>query len=175
VLDLPQDKLTELDALLQQTSLTSIIALGKVVADRLDCLTGLRELVFDPQTKRAVLERSQLHRIIAAEPWVFGDEYALAVDDESLKAVLRKHIATLERDSTAEDLDPVRLEDGSQAIVDLMFSATIPLPTQVHEHIVVELKRPNLQLGHKELTQIQRYALAVPPTKRSRRSRLTPA
>lgn len=161
VLELPKDKLVELDALLQQTSLTSIIALGKVVADRLDFLMGLREMVFDPQSKQAVLERSQLHRILAGEPWVFGDEYTLAVDDESLKAVLEKHVAFLDREKTAADLDPVRLEDGSQAIVDLMFAATIPLATQQHEHIVVELKRPSLHLGYKELTQIQRYATAV--------------
>jgi hypothetical protein len=50
VLELPADKLAELDALLERTSLTSIIALAKVVADRLDFLAGLRELVFDPQT-----------------------------------------------------------------------------------------------------------------------------
>jgi hypothetical protein len=161
VLELPQDKLDELDALLVRTSLTSIIALGKVVADRLDFLAGLRQLVFDPDTKRALLERSQLHRILADEAWIFGDQYMLAVDDEGLGAVLREHVRVLGRDTTAEDLDPVLLEDGTRAIVDLLLSATIPLPTQQHEHLVVELKRPSVKLGPDELTQILRYADAV--------------
>lgn len=161
VLELPEDKLEELDALLQRTSLTSIIALSRVVADRLDFLVGLRELVFDPVTKKVVLERSQLHRILANEVWLFGDEYSLAVDDEGLRTVLQQHVKLLGRDETAADLDPVTLEDGSRAIVDLLLSATIPLPTQQHEHLVLELKRPSLTLGFEELTQIERYANAV--------------
>lgn len=52
VLDLPPEVLQKLDRLLDRTSLTSIIALGKVVADRLGFLAALRELVFDPKTKR---------------------------------------------------------------------------------------------------------------------------
>lgn len=161
VLELPADKIAELDALLDRTSLTSLIALGKVVADRLDFLAGLRELVFDPTTKRAVLERSQLHRVLASEAWIFGDEYALAVDDEGLSAALTQHIRLLGRDTTAADAEPVSLEDGSRAILDLLLAATIPLPTRRHEHLVVELKRPSVILGHDELTQILRYADAV--------------
>jgi hypothetical protein len=161
VLELPADKLAELDALLERTSLTSIIALAKVVADRLDFLAGLRELVFDPQTKKAVLERSQLHRILANEVWMFGDEYTLAVDDQSLSAALEQHIKILGRETTAEDVDRVTLEDGTRGIVDLLLSATIPNAMQQHDHLVVELKRPSVKLGPDELTQIQRYADAV--------------
>ena len=161
VLELPEEKLAELDALLERTSLTSIIALGKVVADRLDFLMGLRELVFDPKTKKEVLERSQLHRILANEIWLFGDEYTLAVDDEGLTAALEQHIQLLGRDKTAEDVDPVTLEDGSRAIVDLLLSATIPNAIQQHDHLVIELKRPSTKPGPKELTQISEYADAV--------------
>jgi Histidine kinase-, DNA gyrase B-, and HSP90-like ATPase len=161
VLELPADKLAELDALLERTSLTSIIALAKVVADRLDFLAGLRELVFDPQTKKAVLERSQLHRILANEIWLFGDEYTLAVDDEGLTAALDQHIKILGREMTAEDVDPVTLEDGSRGIVDLLLSATIPNAMRQHDHLVVELKRPSVKLGADELTQIEQYADAV--------------
>ncbi len=161
VLELSEDKLEELDALLDRTSLTSIIALGKVVTDRLDFLMGLRELLFDPKTRKAVLERSQLHRILANEAWIFGDQYTLAVDDQGLNAVLEKHVKLLGRDKIFEELDPVTLEDGSSGIVDMLLSAVIPLPTQEHEHLVVELKRPSVTLGSEELTQLSRYAHAV--------------
>jgi hypothetical protein len=161
VLELPDETLAELDQLLDRTSLTSIIALGKVVADRLDFLMGLRVLVFDPQTKKDVLERSQLHRILANEVWLFGDEYTLAIDDEGLSAALQQHIHLLGREKASEDLEPATLEDGSRAIVDLLLSATVPLPTRQHEHLVVELKRPSLRLGHDELTQVSRYADAI--------------
>lgn len=161
VLELPEDKLEDLNSLLDRTSLTSIIALGKVVADRLDALAGLDRILFDPQVKKAVLERSQLHRILGKEAWIFGDEYALSVSDEGLSNVLQRHIDLLGRDRVAEDLDPVTLEDGSRGIVDLLFSRSIQLPIQQQQHLVVELKRPKLVLGAEELTQISRYAVAV--------------
>jgi hypothetical protein len=161
VLELPESSLRELDDLLDRTSLTSLIALGKVVSDRLDFLAGLGELIFEPKSRKAVLERTQLHRILVDEAWIFGDEYSLAVDDEGLGAVLEQHIKLLGRERTAADLDPALLEDGSRAIVDLLFAQTIPLATQQHEHLVVELKRPSLTLGHEEVTQIERYAQAV--------------
>jgi hypothetical protein len=37
-------------------------------------------------------ERSQLHRMIADNnTWIFGEEFNLTVDDQSLTEVLRKH------------------------------------------------------------------------------------
>lgn len=161
VLELPADKLAELNDLLDRSPLTSIIAFGKIVTDRLDALAGLTTILFDPEAKKAVLERSQLHKILEKEAWIFGDEYALSVSDQGLSVVLQQHIGMLGREKTAEDADPVTLEDGSKGIVDLLFSRSIQLPIQQQEHLVVELKRPKVILGHEELTQISRYALAV--------------
>jgi hypothetical protein len=161
VLELAPERLADLNDLLSRTSLTSLISMGQIVTDRLDFLEGLSELVFDPEARKVVLERSQLHRILAREIWIFGDEYNLAIDDEGLRSVLKQHIRILGREVTSEDVEPARLEDGSQAIVDLMLSATIPLPQQQHEHLVVELKRPSIRLGAAELSQITQYADAV--------------
>ena len=58
VLELPEDTLAELDKLLDLQRLTSIITLGKVVADRLDFLAGLREIVFDLQSGTSILSSS---------------------------------------------------------------------------------------------------------------------
>ena len=69
------------------------------MADRLDSLRGLEALVFDPKSEEALLERKQLHRTLAHHTWVFGEEFKLAVDDESLKEALRKHCHTLGRPS----------------------------------------------------------------------------
>ena len=161
VLELPKDKLAELNELLDRTSLTSIIALSKIVTDRVDALSGLGRIVFDTEVSKFVLERSQLHKILERESWIFGDEYAMSVSDEGLNNVLLRHIEILKREQLAEDLEPARLEDGSKGIVDLMLTRSIQLPIQKQQHLVVELKRPARVLNHEDLTQISRYAMAV--------------
>jgi hypothetical protein len=91
VLDLPKEKQEELAALLERTTLTAIINASKIVADRLEFLAGLDSLIFNPETKGRVKERKHLHRILAENTWIFGEEFHLSVDDQSLNEVLRKH------------------------------------------------------------------------------------
>ncbi len=67
VLELPKDRLDELHRLLDHTPLTSIIGAAKTIADRLNFLAGLDQVLFDANTKKETLERRQLHRILAQE------------------------------------------------------------------------------------------------------------
>ena len=163
VIDLPKARQDELAELLRKTSLTAVINAAKAVTDRLEFLKALQLLVFDPQSKRQLLERSQLHRIIAQETWIFGEQFNLMNDDEDLSAVLRSHIALLggEREA-AGATEPVLDAEGKAAIVDLMLSARVPTPTDdERKHLVVELKRPNQPLNEDVLGQIKKYAKAV--------------
>ncbi|MCA1704516.1 MAG: ATP-binding protein, partial [Actinobacteria bacterium] len=75
VLQLPQESLDELNALLDQTSLTEIISASRLIANRLDFIEALKLMVFEPEVKGKLKERSQLHRILAAETWIFGEEF----------------------------------------------------------------------------------------------------
>lgn len=84
VLVLPPEKLEELATLLKRTSLEAIINASKMVANRLNFLEGLELLVFDPEIKGKVLERRHLHKIIADETWIFGEEFNLTLSDKSL-------------------------------------------------------------------------------------------
>ncbi len=54
-------------------------------------------LIFDEDSKQRLLERKQLHRLLALNTWLFGEEYNLTVDDQSLETVLTKHLALLSR------------------------------------------------------------------------------
>ena len=49
-------------------------------------------MLFDSELKKSFKERAQLHRILADNTWVFGEEFALTVDDRSLTEVLRQHL-----------------------------------------------------------------------------------
>lgn len=160
VLDLPPRQQRELAALLQETSLTAIITAAKTVADRLKFIAALESIVFDPVTKGRLKERSQLHKILAENTWIFGEEYNLWVNDKDLRNVLVRHKKVL--DPSLQIDDPVKVSGQKRAIVDLMFSRS----TRRHrandiEHLVVELKAPKVKIGPDEMNQIKKYAQAV--------------
>ena len=78
VLNLPPKMQAELADLLKDTSLTNIISSAKIVADRLKFISGLDAVLFDVD-KDTLKERSQLHKIIEDNCWIFGEEYNLSV------------------------------------------------------------------------------------------------
>ncbi len=167
VLDLPTEKRQELAELLDRTTLAHIINASKIIADRLEFLQGLETLVFDDEFKHAVRERTQLHRIVAENTWMFGEQYHLSVDDQSLTEVLKKHIALQDREVELDE--PVKRLDGSRGIVDLMFSKNIQLAgAEEREHLIVELKRPDVQIDSAALAQIKSYAFSVAGDERFR-------
>lgn len=160
VLDLPIEKRQELADLLERTTLAHIINASKIISDRLEFLRGLEVLVFDDEFKYAVRERTQLHRIVSENAWMFGEQYHLSVDDQSLTEVLKKHVAGANREIEIDR--PVMRADGSRGIVDLMFSRNIQLAgSEDREHLVVELKRPNVCINANVCAQIESYAFAV--------------
>jgi hypothetical protein len=167
VLDLPPQRQSDFAELLRRTSLDAIITASKTVADRLTFLTGLSLLLFDRDSKRQLLERRQLHRVLAENTWVFGEEFHLTLDDQSLTELLKKHRKELGEE--VDIIDEVRREDGSTGIVDLVLGRRIPTPRgQDREHLIVELKRPQHTLNDESLSQIRSYAFAVAADERFR-------
>ena len=167
VLDLPVGKRRELAELLDRTTLAAIINASRLITDRLEFLRGLETLVFDPEFKKKVRERGQLHRIVAENTWMFGEQYHLSVDDQSLTEVLRQHLKG--RDCEVVIDEPVRRADGSGGRVDLMFSRSIQLAgAEDREHLVVELKRPSVEIDSEVAAQIETYAFAVAEDERFR-------
>ena len=151
------DKAT-LKTLLDRTSLATVIKASNNVADRLTFLAALEHMVFEPEVRKVVKERSQLHKILENEVWVFGEHFNLLVSDRSLDAVLDRHLSILGRENRYPS--PVRRLDGRGGIVDLMLSRARKEHDR-RQHLVVELKAPAIVVSHKEINQIEDYALAV--------------
>ncbi len=178
VVGLPKEKQDEFAALLQKTSLIAMINASKIVTDRLDFLKGLELLLYDKESKEALRERSQLHKLVSRHTWIFGDEFYLVNNDESLTNVLRKHLKDVAFDV---DLDkPVLRGDGSRGVVDIVLS-NVPdavsgpteekdvviskilnrQPSEGRHHLVIELKRPSEKISPKVLSQTESYAFSV--------------
>jgi hypothetical protein len=160
VLKLPENKLAELASLLEDVTLTHIIEASATVADRLTFVHGLEELIYNEEHSKDLLERAQLHQLVAQNIWLFGEQYNLTVSDKGLTLALRKH-AKMAKDKKVIDR-PVRRLDGSVGIVDLMLSrAAKPMRSGEIEHLVIELKRPTVEIGAQQLHQAFSYAMAV--------------
>ena len=167
VLGLPKRKQEELAGLLREASLSSIISAAKIVADRLKFLAGLEQILFDTDLKARLKERSQLHKIVEDNTWLFGEEYNLSVSDRGLTAVLHKHRKILSEDVVIDK--PVRHISQKRGIVDLMLSRTLRQHRADRlEHLIVELKRPKVKIGHEEITQVEKYAISVANDERFR-------
>ncbi len=167
VLELPKRKQQELASLLQEASLSAIISAAKIVADRLKFIAGLEQILFDDDIKSRLKERSQLHKIIEDNTWLFGEEYSLSVSDKGLTAVLRKHQRLLGDDVIIDE--PVKHITQKTGIIDLMLSRALRRHrADEMEHLIVELKRPKVKIGDKEVTQIEKYAISVADDERFR-------
>jgi len=165
VLALEAEQVEDLSLLLKKTPLAGVIAASSAIADRLEFVQGLAAMTTDPKWKRLVLERSQLHKVLEKQTWVLGEEYHLAVSDKSLHNVLKHHRQKL---GIGEDADEIDLQEGEardstgrRRIVDLLFDAEIPQYESQRHHLVIELKRPSVSVGAKELEQIKNYAASV--------------
>ena len=151
-----QDDLAEL---LKRTPLPAIIHAAKIVANRLDFIAGLENLLFDRDTKQVLLERAQLHNILEQEAWLFHEEFTLAGSELRLEEVLKKHLAIL--GPRADDPAAVTVGDGKTGRVDLMLQKAVQPRTGEFDYLVIELKRPSQKVNADVLAQIQKYAIAV--------------
>ncbi|WP_148085849.1 hypothetical protein [Actinocorallia herbida] len=158
---LSKARLEELTRLLKHTTLAQLIQTGHEIGSRMEFLSGLNTILFDRQIRKRLLERRQLHRILAHETWIFGEEWSLTGDDERLTKVLRRFLAKLGQDVELAELREVRLEDGSDAIPDLVLGRRLQINADSFEQLVVELKRPKHRLDDEDVSQLRSYASAI--------------
>lgn len=161
VAKLPKARVEELTDLLDRTELASLISAGRMVGDRLDFIQALNALVFDKLSRKHTKERRQLHRILAQETWIFGEEWSLTGDDVRLTEVLKNHLSLLEQDAELASGDAVLREDGRDGIPDLVLGRKMRIAKNSYEQLVVELKRPGHTLEDKDVMQIRSYASAI--------------
>jgi len=152
-----QDALADL---LKRTPFTALIQAGALVTQRLDTIQAFEHILFDKDWKKCLLERTQLHRLLVHELWILGEGYTLDNDDESLTEALKKHIDKLGRQKLAEEVE-VKTIEGIEGIPDLCMSRRFQYSRDQFENLVIELKRPSINVGQKEIGQIEDYAITV--------------
>lgn len=161
VLGLKKDAQDDLAELLKKTPLSSIISSAKIVANRLDFLLGLDSLIFDKETKRVLLERDQLHKILEQEAWIFQEDFGLAGSEQRLEDVLSIHLSKLGVRVDDVENAPVIVEGEKTGRIDLMLHKAAEPRAGEYDYLIVELKRPSKKINSEVINQIESYAIAV--------------
>ena len=161
VLELPENDLKDFVDILNKTSLSAIINTTKMVSDRLSFLNGLEQIIYDKQYSKHLKERSQLHKILLEELWIFGEQYTYGCSDMRLYNVLKEYVKHLGREELAKDLKPEEIKDLSDIPDICLWSQYGGRNPGEIENLVIELKRPSVTINLSELNQISEYAYAV--------------
>jgi hypothetical protein len=167
------DKILKLDAptiekfheLLKKTELENVVHFANQVANHSEFLDFLHELVYGNISK-VIKERSQLHKIVENELWVFGEQYSSTPrlwSDRKIGNILEEiRNQTLVYDLTLKDENLIELKGKElNDITDLFFTNEKITDDGSKEYMIVELKSPKCLIGQKEMNQIDRYAFTI--------------
>ncbi|CAH1211664.1 hypothetical protein PAECIP111892_03618 [Paenibacillus auburnensis] len=161
VLKLPPEQQDELASILGKTSLESIINTTKLISNRLLFLNGIEQILYGEDFHKKLKERSQLHKILLRELWLFGEQYSYGYDDISLKNVLKKHLSILKRDEISPEIDYKKITTLDD-IPDIGLYRQYKYGREdCYENLIIELKRPSCVVGTEEISQVKRYAHAI--------------
>jgi len=166
VLKLSDEGIEKFHALLQKTDLEDVVHFANQVAHKLEFLEFLHELIYGNISK-SIKERSQLHKIIEKELWLFGEAYNGTPKLWSDKKIgnileeLRKDYFEYEPSEVDDNLIDLGNIEGLNNITDLFFMNEKILDDEKREILIVELKSPKCAIGRKELNQINEYAYTI--------------
>jgi len=164
VLNLSEENLEKFQSLLEKTDLEDVVHFASLVSTKIEFLNFLHELTYGEISKH-LKERSQLHKIIEKELWLFGESYngtPCLWSDKKIGNILNdirdKH---LNYSPTEEDGNLIETGEGLNDITDLFFYNEKITDNDEKEIMVVELKSPKCSISEKELNQIDRYAFTI--------------
>ena len=160
VFNLPKVRQDEFSSLLDKTELGAIISTSTLIADRIVTLKVLREMVFEPKHRRTIKERGELDNLIRDATWIFGERFHFTMPEAGLTKIM---------DRVSEDLAIKRARgakgrkpDGKIGRADCFMGRVVPHADRHHrDYLLVELKRPSIVVGRKELDQLEDYVNAI--------------
>jgi hypothetical protein len=161
---LNKENIDKFHNLLKLTPIENVIEFSEHVAIKNQFIDKLYELTYGDISKR-LKERSELHKIIEKELWIFGERYSdtpsIKLDsDKNLENnlnKLRKKYLEYPPKKNDENLD-ITIKGKAKTITDLFFYNEKVLDNESREIMVVELKAPKVKISKKEISQVELYA-----------------
>ncbi len=166
VLQLSDENLERFKNLVQQSDLEDVVKFASSVAEKMEFLDFLYELVYG-EISKYIKERKHLHKILENNLWLFGENYNGTPHLWSDKKLgnnlieLRDKYFDYEPSEDDDNIISLKEEEGMNDITDLFFTNEKITDAGKREVMVVELKSPKCAISQKELNQIDRYAFSL--------------
>jgi hypothetical protein len=156
VFNLPKFRQDEFSNLLGKTELGHIISASSLITNRIVALKVLREMVFDPKQRLTIKERGELDVLIRDNTWIFGENFHFTMTETGLTKIMNcvSEELAFKRSKSAKGRKP----DGKIGRIDSFMGRIVPHANREHrEFFLVELKKPSIVIGRKELDQLEDY------------------
>ena len=159
VFNLPRIRQDEFSNLLAKTELANIISASSLIANRVVAIKVLREIVFEPAHRRTIKERGELDVLIRDNTWIFGESFHFTMSEAGLTKVMN---CVSDELALKRSKGKARKLDGTIGRVDSFMGRVVPHADRQHrEFLLVELKRPSLVVGRREVDQLEDYVNAI--------------
>ena len=128
------DKLSDL---MNTWSLVQITSLTKLIKERLDTIEVFENLIHDDKTYE-LKSNNSIHRILEKNMWLIDENYWLVQSNKSIRSFVGDELERNDKKYTYKRLDFFCVQLDKKLII-------------------VEIKRPSIELGKDELDQIELY------------------
>ena len=151
----------KLSTILKTTELSSITNTIDMLQNRVKTISALKKMVFD--TSLNAYEVADIQEIVASAFWLFGEQYNIVTEAEpdfqqALEAYLKKISKSKKTKGVSKskfNAEKIKHPDKNKEMD--IFAFRQNNHSQKIENIVVELKRPNVELGEIEVSQVKTY------------------
>lgn len=161
ILKLSNESREKFRELLRLTDMNDVVEFSSSVATRTSFLNFLHDLCYGDVSKW-LKERSQLHKIVADQLWIFGEEYTDSTKiwsdknlENNLEELHKKYFCYKPTEKEENIIEECK--DTNHDITDLFFYNKKKTGNGRSEVMIVELKAPSCAISNKEILQIERY------------------
>lgn len=154
IIELDSTERKELSEILKVNNLNRIVKTINLINDRFRTVEILRQLVFNKSLKTN--ERDHLQKVIEENYWLFGEQYHLVSKDEGFQRALEEYTYLLD----GEKSKPKFTGSNKRYRMDI-FLCRRQKNTDNIKNVIVELKSPSVNLGSKELLQVDDYRTTI--------------
>lgn len=153
VTDLNPQERQDMAELLDKVELNNVLSMLQLITDRLQAIKDFKELI---NRERNANEVDHIQKFIEKHYWFFGEEYHLATAEEpDFEEALRVYLNKVSDNYYEKGSVAIEDEDKYKEM-DIFAIQSLPCG-DVKKCVVVELKRPSVILGRKELNQLKDY------------------
>lgn len=158
VVSLTEDDMCRISNLLQRTSLENITKTVEHIRDRLDIIQNFKSLIY--QHQRFALEVPHIQKCIESNLWLFGEKYHLLTSEEDKFEQALRNLLEFHKKDNYYNKEPIVHPDKNKEMDLFIAQKGFRVgddDKKYFHHVVIELKRPSIKLGDKELQQIKTY------------------